>query len=311
LVKLQKSDNITSPEIVSIILPTYNRADMIEDCIHSILSQTYFNFELIVVDDSSTDETEKIVRQLATKDQRIQYYKNDVRKGLPASRNIGISKSKGDYIFFIEDDAEVDQHCVEFLIRDFASLKTKKIRVGGITPSVVTLYEDRKPRSILDYACRESNARINVPCKVNKLTGLRHFNFSPEFKDLQEVPDIHARSLYPRSVLEQVGGYDEKRYQGNFLYEETDLNYRIRKKGYKFYFEPKAILYHKITSKGGCRVNTLRYGYFFILNHIKFVTKNYNLLQSLYMIPSFLFFVAFIVTKSLLSYIFQEKVKYP
>jgi glycosyltransferase involved in cell wall biosynthesis len=288
-------------EFVSIILPTYNRADKLEGCITSVLLQNYSNFELIVSDDGSTDNTQMIVGRLMKNDPRIQYSKNDNRKGLPANRNVAISKSRGNYIFFIEDDMVLDPNCLEILMGSLYSLKLQKIKIGGITPSLLAEYKDGKSnRNMLNYACRESNARLEVPCKWSKITGMRYYNFSREFDRLQEVPDMHACSLYPRALFEEVGGYDERRYKGNFLYEETDVNYRIHTRGYKFYFEPKAILYHKITKEGGCRVDTLKYGYFFILNHIKFVKKNFGL-KSIYMLPSFLFLASFIMIKSNLS----------
>jgi glycosyltransferase involved in cell wall biosynthesis len=282
-----------SSRLVTIILPTYNRAIKLKDCISSVLAQTYSNFELIICDDCSTDETGAVVKQFMTSDKRIRYYRNATRKGLPANRNIGICKAKGKYVFFIEDDMVLDPKCVEILMKSLTLLQSKGTKVGGIAPRLV-VQRDRGDHKlgILNYALRRDNEKLNVPCKVSKHTGMRYFNFSCEFNDILEVPDIHACSLYPRNVLEETGGYDEKRFKGNFLYEETDLNYRIRKKGYKLYFESRAVLYHRIANEGGCRVDTLRYCYFFMLNHIKFVTKNFGF-RSLYMIPCFLILIAF------------------
>jgi len=87
---------------VSVIVPTYNRADLISETIESILNQTYKNFELIIVDDGSTDNTEKVIRKF--KDNRIKYIKTDY-SGVPARpRNIGIKKAKGEYIAFLDSD---------------------------------------------------------------------------------------------------------------------------------------------------------------------------------------------------------------
>jgi glycosyltransferase involved in cell wall biosynthesis len=87
--------------LFSIIIPTYNRAHLIENTIRSVLNQTYTNFELIIVDDGSTDNTESVVKSID--DERIKYYKKEnAERG--AARNYGIDKSKGDYITFLDSD---------------------------------------------------------------------------------------------------------------------------------------------------------------------------------------------------------------
>ncbi|HTA61907.1 MAG TPA: glycosyltransferase [Bacteroidia bacterium] len=87
--------------LFSIIIPTYNRASFIATTIQSVLNQTHPHFEIIVVDDGSTDNTEEVVKKI--KDKRINYYqkKNEERA---AARNYGISKAKGDYITFLDSD---------------------------------------------------------------------------------------------------------------------------------------------------------------------------------------------------------------
>src|SRR4026209_101684 len=87
---------------VSIILPTYNRAGLIMETIRSILEQTYANWELIIIDDGSDDDTEKLVTQI--KDERIQFHKAG-RIGIVGKiKNIGIEKSNGELIAFIDSD---------------------------------------------------------------------------------------------------------------------------------------------------------------------------------------------------------------
>lgn len=85
----------------SIIIPTYNRATFIDKTIQSVLQQTYTNFEIIVIDDGSTDNTEQIVK--ARKDDRLFYYKKENgERG--AARNFGVVKAKGNYITFLDSD---------------------------------------------------------------------------------------------------------------------------------------------------------------------------------------------------------------
>jgi glycosyltransferase involved in cell wall biosynthesis len=89
---------------ISVIIPTYNRGDLIEKSIRSVLNQSYGDLELIVVDDGSTDKTEEVVK--AIDDSRVIFIKNKNNKGGAAARNIGIKVAKGDFIGFQDDDDE-------------------------------------------------------------------------------------------------------------------------------------------------------------------------------------------------------------
>ncbi len=97
--------------LFSIIIPTYNRAHLIEKTIQSFITQTYPNFELLVIDDGSTDNTEQIIRNIS--DKRVTYYKKQ-KEGVSAARNYGATISKGDYInFFDSDDIAYPNHLAE------------------------------------------------------------------------------------------------------------------------------------------------------------------------------------------------------
>jgi glycosyltransferase involved in cell wall biosynthesis len=91
----------TIPE-VSIIIPTYNRASTVVESIYSVINQTFKDFELIVVDDGSTDETIKVVSQIL--DARINLISLKFNKGASAARNAGIAEAKGDFIAFLDSD---------------------------------------------------------------------------------------------------------------------------------------------------------------------------------------------------------------
>lgn len=90
--------------LVSIIMPTYNCAKFIEESIESVLSQTYKNWELIIVDDCSNDNTEDIVKRYCETDDRIKYLKLDVNSGAAIARNKGIEQARGKYIAFLDSD---------------------------------------------------------------------------------------------------------------------------------------------------------------------------------------------------------------
>lgn len=91
---------------VSVIIPTHNRAKYMEKAIKSVLNQTYKNYEIIVVDDGSTDKTEKIAKKYVKKHKRKVRYIYQKNKGPSAARNTGIGNAKGKYIAFLDSDDE-------------------------------------------------------------------------------------------------------------------------------------------------------------------------------------------------------------
>ncbi|MCI9559026.1 glycosyltransferase family 2 protein [Candidatus Ventrimonas sp. KK005] len=88
--------------MISIIMPTYNRAYIIERAIQSVIQQTYKDWELIIVDDASDDHTKDVVMKYLS--YNIQYYVNSINKGANLSRNIGVQYSKGEYLAFLDSD---------------------------------------------------------------------------------------------------------------------------------------------------------------------------------------------------------------
>jgi glycosyltransferase involved in cell wall biosynthesis len=96
---------------VSVILCTYNRAQLLTRAIHSVLTQKYPFFELIVIDDGSTDNTKEVVGQF--NDRRISYVAHGRNKGLSAARNIGLGRATGKFIAFIDSDDEWEEDKLE------------------------------------------------------------------------------------------------------------------------------------------------------------------------------------------------------
>lgn len=93
-----------NPPKVSVIIPTYNRADLLPKAIDSVLRQTYTDFELIVVDDGSTDNTRELVEGIATRAPCPLLYVYQENRGEPAARNHGIATARGEYIAFLDSD---------------------------------------------------------------------------------------------------------------------------------------------------------------------------------------------------------------
>lgn len=101
---------------ISVIVPLYNKEKAIGNTIASIIRQTFTDFELIIVDDGSTDNSAEIVRQIATTDKRIKYiYKNN--GGVSSARNYGLSRSTGEWIVFIDADDEMLPNNLDTLIK--------------------------------------------------------------------------------------------------------------------------------------------------------------------------------------------------
>jgi glycosyltransferase involved in cell wall biosynthesis len=88
---------------VSVVIPTYNREDVISRAIDSVLKQTYTNFEIIIVDDGSTDNTEEVINELQKQHEEIKYFSQD-NAGAAVARNHGIRKADGNYIAFLDSD---------------------------------------------------------------------------------------------------------------------------------------------------------------------------------------------------------------
>uniref|UniRef100_UPI004048B6A8 glycosyltransferase family 2 protein n=1 Tax=Flavobacterium sp. TaxID=239 RepID=UPI004048B6A8 len=105
--------------LVSIIIPTYNRANLISETLKSVLDQTYTNWECIVVDDGSTDDTASIVADYVKSDARFQYHKRPETKikGANACRNFGFEISKGEYVKWLDSDDLISDDLLDSQIK--------------------------------------------------------------------------------------------------------------------------------------------------------------------------------------------------
>lgn len=114
--------------LVSIIIPTYNRAHLIGETLDSILAQSYTNWECIVVDDGSTDGTEAVVIDYVKKDARFQYHHRPTSKpkGANACRNFGFEISNGDYVKWLDSDDLLSNDLIHSQIEKISSIANKK-----------------------------------------------------------------------------------------------------------------------------------------------------------------------------------------
>ena len=128
--------------MVSIIVPVYNGEKSIERCLRSIQNQSYTNIEVIVVNDGSTDHTEKVIKKYVEEDARFHYIKKD-NTGVSDSRNIGMASAKGEYFQFVDGDDWLVKRATEEFVRtaqlydcdmvisDFYRVCGRKIMVKG------------------------------------------------------------------------------------------------------------------------------------------------------------------------------------
>lgn len=125
--------------LVSVILPTYNRAATLDRAVQSVLSQSYQNLELLLVDDGSTDETAAYVATL--QDERLQYLQQEQNQGVAAARNAGIAAAKGQLIAFLDSD---DAWMPDKLSRQVAQMQRAPKRVGLLYTGLVVEHADGK-----------------------------------------------------------------------------------------------------------------------------------------------------------------------
>lgn len=180
--------------LVSIIIPTYNRADMLPGAVESCLNQTYSEIEVIIVDDGSTDNTEEVVKPLLEKDSRVKYFKKKNGK-LPKALNYGFKRAKGDYLTWTSDDNRYLPTAIEEMV--------KKQQEFGKDCLVYADY---------NWKSKVTGEEKTVSCK------------NPE--DIERFNNIGACFLYTRNIMEAVGNYDSKK----FLIEDYDYWLRIYKK---------------------------------------------------------------------------------
>lgn len=99
--------------MVSLIVPMYNAHDTIERCVNSIRNQTYEDWEAIIVDDASTDDSAAYCQKISKEDDRIRIYQMKENRGPAAARNYALTKIRGEWVSFIDSDDEIDGQCLE------------------------------------------------------------------------------------------------------------------------------------------------------------------------------------------------------
>lgn len=187
---------------VSVLMPVLNGQKYINECIKSILTQSFKNFEFIIINDGSTDKTEKIIKQWIKKDGRIKLINNKKSIGITKSLNKGLKIAKGKYI--ARQDAD-DVSLPERFEKQIKFLKARpEVKVLG-TFAYIT---DKKGKILRKEA-------MPISCKEIKKT------FS------QKNPFFHPSVMMEKKFIKKLGGYDEK----FAVFQDYDLWHRALKKG--------------------------------------------------------------------------------
>ncbi|RDY32019.1 glycosyltransferase family 2 protein [Lachnotalea glycerini] len=208
-----------SNPLVSIIMPCYNRANKISNAIESILNQIYLNWELIVVDDGSSDNTKLVVSKFLC-DKRIQYVELDKNYGVSKARNEGLKRSKGDYISFLDSDDEwINYHLdntMKVLLHEKLSISLSLWRVD----TMGKLQEIDKINNGVAYfneVIEELNPRVGKGYYVFK-KGIF------EYSAIEYFYFYHINTLvFKKSLLKDNMAFDEALYNC----EDSDLILRL------------------------------------------------------------------------------------
>jgi len=179
---------MTFPKI-SVVITTYNRPKAVVKAIKSVHTQTYIYYELHVVDDGSEIESQNVVKGLLAGQKNAYYWRNSNRRGLASARNLGIKKSSGEYIAFLDDDDEWKPEAIEKRVALLADIPKKEREKLGI------IYCGCE-----SHILHEKRITYNMP----RIEGnIKEFIIN---NDLNTIP---SSCLFPKKVLVSIGGFDE------------------------------------------------------------------------------------------------------
>jgi len=181
---------------VSVVIPTYNRKDMLKNCIKSLFDQTYpkNKYEIVLVDDGSNDNTEDMIIKLQkVSPVQFQYIKQK-NKGPAEARNLGIKNANGEIIAFTDDDCIADRDWLKQLIRPF-----KDNHVKGVAGKVIGIGNIRTPFThLIENLKGEHHITSNIAYRKNELFNVGLFN-----KKFQPLEDIElAARIYNKSRID-------------------------------------------------------------------------------------------------------------
>ncbi|MCE9814624.1 glycosyltransferase family 2 protein, partial [Raoultella ornithinolytica] len=129
---------------VSVYITTYNRCDRLFRAINSVIKQTYNDFEILVCDDASTDNTETMMTELVKHDNRVRYFRNSTNMGACYSRNVGINNATGKFITGLDDDDEFTDDRLNLFINKWDD------KYSFLCANFFEVYPDKKFKHYID-----------------------------------------------------------------------------------------------------------------------------------------------------------------
>ncbi len=192
-------------ELISVIIPLYNTEQYIEECLESIINQTYENLEIIVVDNCSIDSSLSRVNRIAKKDSRIKIIKNDRTYSAGYSRNVGIENSTGQYLWFMDSDDKADP--------EFAETMLKQLQDNPDINIVQCCY-----KSFGDFGDEKDYLPFH---KTKVYSGKELCKIMNEFIGLCGPNTMIWNKLYRKEV------WCDRRFYENVYYEDMYLMYKI------------------------------------------------------------------------------------
>jgi GT2 family glycosyltransferase len=242
--------------LVSIIVLNWNGIKFLKECFESAEKQTYFNIEIIFVDNGSTDDSIFFIKNNFPK---VIIIENKFNLGFAAGNNVGIIKASGEYVFLLNNDTQITPNCIEELVK--ASIKDKKI--GMLAPKILSI----KNKKLIDSIGLDIYPDGLARGSKRNIIDSGQYNISEEIL----LPSGCA-VLYKKEMLNKIGLFDEK----FFAYcEDTDLGMRARLSGWMAVSVPKAIVYHWYSGTTGAYSETK--AFLVERNHFFVAIKNFPL----------------------------------
>jgi GT2 family glycosyltransferase len=227
--------NLTENEIiVSVIILNYNGMGYVEECIQSVLNQTYTHKEIIVIDNASTDGSREILREKVSNG--IILVENKENLGFAAGNNVGLRMAHGRYIALLNNDAIADRNWLQELV----SAVTRSDSSYGFWASKILFYDDRK---IIDTA-----GHLIYPDGLNRGRGKGERDIGQYDNEEEVFFASGCAALYLKKMLNEIGFFDPD----FFAYgDDTDIGLRARLAGWKCLYVPSAVVFHCSSATAG------------------------------------------------------------
>lgn len=193
--------------MTSIIVPIYNAAPYLRQCLDSLLSQTVTDWEAILVDDASGDESARIAEEYVARDARIHLLQQPVNRGQSAARNRGLAEARGEYIAFLDSDDWWDQEYIEqhlAAIDGYDMVQSGYRRVASIPPLRGTLSPSRGKEKLPKHRWQFTSACMRL-YRREAIEGLR-FEEGTFYEDVLWTVDLLLRN--PKIQMTKYIGYN-------------------------------------------------------------------------------------------------------